>query len=113
MQMQVGEAGEGVLNVALDGRLDMPGVDQIGTQFTAQLVPRSARAIVDLSNVVFLASGGIRLFISVARALAKKGGILVLYGAQPMVAEVLAATSVNDIVPVRPDAVAALAAVRG
>jgi anti-anti-sigma factor len=112
MQMQVGDAGDGVLNVALDGRLDMPGVDRIGTQFTAQLVPRGARAIVDLSRVAFVASGGIRLFISVARALGRNGGKLALYGAQPLVAEVLEATSLDDLVPVRQDAAAALAAVR-
>jgi anti-sigma B factor antagonist len=113
MQMQVGDAGEGVLNVLLIGRLDTPGVDHIETQLTAHLVPRGARAIVDLSEVAFLGSGGIRMFITIARTLSRKGGKLVLYGAQPLVAQVLETTSLNEIVPVRVDATAAAAAARG
>jgi len=113
MQMQLGDAGEGVLNVSLAGRLDTPGVDRIETQLTAHLVPRGSRAIVDLSQVSFLGSGGIRMFITIARALGRKGGKLVLYGAQPLVAQVLETTSLNDIVPVRGDAAAAVEAARG
>jgi anti-anti-sigma factor len=113
MHMQIGDAGEGVLNVMLVGRLDTPGVDSIETQLTAHLVPRGVRAIVDLSQVAFLGSGGIRMFITIARALNRKGGKLVLYGAQPLVAEVLQTTSLNDIVPIRADATAAAAVARG
>lgn len=112
MQMQVGDAGEGLLNVELNGRLDTPGIDQIETQLTAHLVPRGARAILDLSQVTFVASGGIRLFITIARALSKKGGKLVLYGAQPAVAQVLETTSLNDIVPVSADSASAMTMAR-
>jgi len=113
MQMQVGDTVEGVLTVSLVGRLDTPGVDRIETQLTAHLVPRGARAIVDLSQVAFIASGGIRMFITIARALGRRGGKLVLYGAQPLVAEVFKTTSLNDIIPVRTDAAAAAAVARG
>lgn len=112
MQMQLGDAGGGILNVLLVGRLDTPGVDSIETQLTAHLVPRGARAIVDLSQVAFLGSGGIRMFITIARALSRRGGRLVLYGAQPLVADVLHTTSLNDIIPIRADATAAAAVAR-
>ena len=113
MQMQLGDTVDGVLNLALIGRLDTPGVDRIETPLTAQLVPRGVRATVDLSQVTFLGSGRIRMFITIARALGRKGGRLVLYGAQPLVAEVLETTSLNDIVPVRADATTATTAARG
>ena len=113
MQLQVGDAGEGVLNVLMVGRLDTPGVDHIETQLTAHLVPRGARAMIDLSQVSFVGSGGIRMFITIARALGRRGGKLVLYGAQPLVAQVFETTSLNDIVPVRPDATAAATVARG
>ena len=113
MQMQVGDAGEAVLKVSLNGRLDTPGVDQIETQLTAHLVPRGARAIIDLSQVTFIASGGIRMFITIARVLGKRGGKLALFGAPPLVAQVLETTSLNDLVPVRPDAASAMVVVRG
>ena len=112
MQMQIGDAGEGITNVALIGRLDTPGVDRIEIQLTAHLVPRGVRAIVDLSQVAFIGSGGIRMFITIARALGRRGGKLVLYGAQPAVAEVLQTTSLNEIVPVRTDAASAVAVAR-
>lgn len=112
MQMEVGDAGEGLLNVSLNGRLDTPGIDEIETRLTAHLVPRGARAILDLSQVTFVASGGIRLFIAIARALDRKGGKLVLYGAQPPVAQVFETTSLNELVSVRADSDSATAAAR-
>lgn len=111
MQMQLGDAGQGILNVSLAGRLDTPGVDRIETQLTAHLVPSGARAIVDLSEVAFIGSGGIRMFVTISRALTRRGGKLALYGAQPTVAQVFESTYLNDIVPVREDATAAAAAV--
>ena len=112
MQMQLGDTVEGVMHIALIGRLDTPGVDRIETQLTAHLVPRGARAMLDLSQVTFIGSGGIRMFITIARALGRKGGKLVLYGAQPLVAQVFPPTSQNEIVPARPDATAAATVVR-
>lgn len=112
MQMQLGQTVEGVLNLALVGRLDTPGVDHVETQLTAQLVPRAARAILDLSQVSFIGSGGIRMFITIARALDRRGGKLVLYGAQPLVSQVFDTTSLNTIIPVRADAATAAHAAR-
>src|SRR6516165_12537868 len=112
MQLQTTDVGDGVLNVLLIGRLDTPGVDSVETQLTAHLVPRGGRAMIDLSQVTFIGSGGIRMFITIARALSRRGGKLVLYGAQPLVAQVFTTTSLNEIVPVRSDSTAAAAAVR-
>jgi anti-sigma B factor antagonist len=112
MQMQIEDAGQGVVNVALNGRLDTPGVGRIETRLTAQIVPRGTRAIIDLSQVEFVGSLAIRMFITIARAVARNGGKLVLYGAQPPVAQVFETTSLNDIVPVRPDASTAAAVAR-
>jgi len=113
MQMHTSDAGEGVLKVALTGRLDTAGVGNIEARLTAQVVPRGVRAIVDLSQVEFVGSLAIRMFITIARALGRHGGKLVLYGARPLVAQVFETTSLNNIVPVRADAVAAVAAIRG
>jgi anti-sigma B factor antagonist len=113
MHMQIGDAGQGIVNVALVGRLDTPGVAHVETLLTAHVVPRGVRAIVDLSQVEFVGSLGIRMFISIARAAVRNGGKVVLYGARPLVAQVFETTSLNEIVPVRLDAAAAALAVRG
>src|ERR1700752_2019575 len=107
MQLRLEGMANGVRKCSLVGRVDTPGVDAIETQLTAHLVPRGANAMIDLSQVTFIGSGGIRMFITIARALGRKGGKLVLYGAQPLVAQVFDTTSLNEIVPVRADATAA------
>jgi len=112
MQLQLGDTVDGVLTVSLIGRLDTPGVDEIETPLTAHLAPRTARAMINLSQVTFIGSGGIRMFITIARALGRRGGKLVLYSAQPLVAQVFETTSLNTIVPVCADATAAAAAAR-
>jgi anti-sigma B factor antagonist len=111
MQIQVEDAGRGVFDIKLSGRLDTPGVSRIETRLTAQIVPRGARAIIDLSQVEFVGSLAIRMFITIARAAGRNGGKIALYGAQPAVAQVFETTSLNEIVPVRADAASAAAVV--
>ncbi len=108
--MTITDGAGGILEVALGGRLDTPGVAQIELRFTASLVPRAATAIVDLSKVEFIGSMGIRMFITVARALARKQGKLILYAPQPLVKEVFDTVSLGEIIPVKTDSSAALAA---
>lgn len=108
MDMQVSEIGGNVTCVRLTGRLDALGADQIGTRFTAAVAAMGRDAIVDLSGVPFLASMGMRLLISVARALHAKGAKLVLFGAQPMVQAVFEQAAFDQIVAIVVDEAAAL-----
>jgi anti-sigma B factor antagonist len=112
MQMKIRDEADGIVDVALIGRLDTPGVAGIELGFTAALVPRAARAVIDLSKVEFVGSMGIRMLISVARSLTKKQGKLVLYGPQPLVNEVFQTVSLREIIAVEPDAASALAIAR-
>ena len=65
---------------------------------------------VDLSQVEFVASMGVRMFISTARSLSRKNARLVLFGPQDGVREVFDGVSLGDIVPIRADETEALAA---
>ncbi len=98
MEVQVSDIG-GLTRVALMGRLDTAGATRIETSLTAKVVPVGRAAIVDLSGVSFLASLGIRLLISLARALSGRGVKLVLFGAQPPVAEVIETAGLGDLIP--------------
>jgi len=111
MKMDISE-DEGVVKVGLVGRLDTPGVDAIETRFTAALVPRAARAIVDLAGVEFIGSLGLRMIITIARALHRRGGKMILYAPHGFVAQVLETASLHDIIPVQPDAATATAAAK-
>lgn len=111
MKMDITE-DDGVVKVGLVGRLDTPGVDAVETRLTAAVVPRAARAVVDLSGVEFIGSLGLRMFITIARALNRRNGRMVLYSPQPFVAQVFETASLGDIIPVKPDATSALAAAK-
>ena len=110
MKMEITERPDGLVAIALDGRLDTPGVESIELKLTAQTVPRGARALVDLKGVEFVGSLAIRMFITLARALAKKHGALVLHSPQPLVRELFETVSLQQIIPVHPDAATAAAA---
>jgi anti-sigma B factor antagonist len=111
VQMQVTPLGTRLTKIVLSGALDTPGVDHIEARFVATVVPGNMSAVVDVSRVEFIASMGIRMFISVARSLALRHAKLAVYGAQSMVGEVLENASLNDIVPVVASETDAIAAV--
>jgi anti-anti-sigma factor len=99
MDIQITEV-DGIKRVALSGRLDSAGVDVVETRFSAGIVPSGKHTIVDLTEVVFLASLGVRMFISTTRALSWKGGKLVMFGASEPVLEIIETMGVSEIVPV-------------
>jgi anti-anti-sigma factor len=101
--MQVTALNDRITKVALNGRLDTQGVGRIETQFVATLVPVGKSAIVDLSGVEFVASLGIRMLISVARAMRHREAKLALYNVPPLVQETFDFVALNDIIPIARD----------
>jgi anti-sigma B factor antagonist len=99
--------------VVLRGRLDAAGVDRIEAKFVATLVPHGVSAMVDLSQVDFVASLGLRMLISVARSLARKGARLVLFAPQDAVREVFEMALVSELITIRESESEALAALQG
>jgi anti-anti-sigma factor len=99
MELQVIDLGN-ASKIALQGRLDTPGVDQIETRFTASVVSPGKHVLVDLSGVTFVSSMGIRMLIGTARSLNLKKAKMVLVGPQALVKESLDHVSISDIIPV-------------
>lgn len=100
MELTVAEVGAGVTCIRLNGRLDAAGAEQVGVRFTASIVPAGRNVIVDLSGVSFLASMGMRLLISTARALSAKPARMVLFGAPALVQDVLEQAALDQIMPI-------------
>ena len=113
MQMTLEDGADDGGAVALAGRLDTPGVDSVETRLAAAIADKGANALIDLSKVEFVGSMAIRMFMSVARAQAKKGRKLVLHSPQPLVAQLFDTVSLRDIIPVEADAQSAFRVVRG
>lgn len=82
------------------GRLDMMGTGEIETRFTDHCVGDKVRVIVDLSEVDFLASIGIRLLTVAAKSVAKHGGMMVLLDPNPNVRNVLEMAGIPEIIPI-------------
>lgn len=109
MNLVVNELDNNVSCIRLTGRLDVDGAGKIETPFTAHVAAGRRHALIDLGDVSFIASMGIRLLISSARALSLKGGRMVLFGAQEPVQRVLEEAAIDQIIPLAPNQDEALA----
>jgi anti-sigma B factor antagonist len=103
MELTSEELPDGILKIALAGRMDSAGTQAIDLRFTALTATRPAPIIVDLAQVSFLASIGIRTLVSNAKAVERRGGRMVLAGPQPLAEQVLKAAGIDAIIPIYPD----------
>jgi anti-anti-sigma factor len=113
MELAIHELDSGILGINLSGRMDIIGTQQIDLKFTALTSTRKAQVLVDLSNVTFIASIGIRTLINNAKAQKLRGGSMVLYKPNNQVEEVLRATGIHAIIPIAHDIDAARGAFSG
>ena len=89
-----------IARVKLRGRLDTPGVDRIEAKLTAAVVPEGRNTVVDLSEVSFIASMGLRMFIGLAKALKRNNAKLVLFAPQSQVNEIFTTVVLREIMPI-------------
>lgn len=108
MEMIVDELGS-VTNVAMKGRLDAKGADSVDLPLSVVAGSKTA-VIVDLTEVDFLASLGIRVLVSSAKAIQRKGGKLVLVVPEGNVQMVLKTAGMETLIPMFPNRAAATAA---
>jgi anti-anti-sigma factor len=99
VKYEVTEFGPTAKKIALVGRLDSASVGQVETPFTAELVGGHAHVALDLRRLDFLSSLGIRLLLSAGRVVTRRGGKVVLFGAQPMVGEVMTTMALDSVLP--------------
>jgi len=109
MKLATDTLDNGIIRIALDGRLDIAGADAIDMQFTALTTTKKAAILVDMSQVSFIASIGMRTLLSSSRALSSRGGKMVLANLQPLVKEALTTAGIDTLIPVHDDTESALA----
>ena len=100
MQIDSETLDHSIVKVNLSGRMDLLGTQAIDMKFTALTATQSAPFLVDISEVSFLASLGMRTLISSAKAVSMRGGLMVLFNPQPNVLEVLEASGVSSLIPI-------------
>ncbi len=86
--------------VSVAGEIDAGTERQFRDALASVLARGVLRVVVDLAGLVFMASAGIGVLMEVRRALADKGGLLVLAAPHGEVAQVLSMTGVGEVIPV-------------
>jgi anti-anti-sigma factor len=109
MDVVVVDDGTGPVRLVLQGRLDAAGAEQVEATLLGAVTQARGDTLLDLSGVGFVGSLGIRLLISASRQAKRHGRRCVICAAQPSVAEVFAAVSLDELVVIEPDEAAARA----
>jgi anti-anti-sigma factor len=108
MNLDVVDMDDGITSVLLSGRMDVQGALAADKKFSA-IADEKKKVVIDLSQVTFMASLGIRTLIMSCKTLASKGGDMVLLNPQPNVEKVLRASGVDTVIQIVRDMNAAAA----
>src|SRR5262245_60176443 len=103
MKIVVINIGSGILKVVLTGRMDEVGVLEVESQFNEIMKLKMTKVIIDLKDVSFLNSRGVRALVFSAKLLDQKGGKLVLVNPSASVEETIKTAGIDAIVPIAPD----------
>lgn len=113
MQIEITELDPDTNHVLLTGPLDAAAACASELQFTAAMGAAGRNVLIDMSGVPFVASLGIRMLISSARVLDRRGRRMVLFSIRPEVMEVFDTIALSSVVPIAPDEAGARAMLPG
>lgn len=109
MKIASEELDGGVTRIVLDGRLDIEGAQAIDLRMNV-LGGSAKKLLLDLQQVSFLGSMGLRSLVLPAQAVNRRGGKVVIFAPTKMVEETLRASNIPAIIPIHHEMAAALAA---
>jgi len=84
------------LTVALEGRIDTLTAPQLETEL-APLLEGVSALVIDLAQVAYISSAGLRVLLSTHKKMLSAGGSLTIANAVPAVREVFDITGFSDI----------------
>jgi anti-anti-sigma factor len=99
MELFIHESDE-VSYVALGGRFDQTGVEEVEQPFTEATTGRGLPTIVDMSGITFMSSLGIGFLYANTKELKKAGCKLVLLNPKGMVETVLGSSKMDRVMPI-------------
>ena len=98
MRVETETSENGIALIKLAGRMDAQGAPEI-EQKVMDHASSHRSIIVDMTAVDFLASVGIRTLLLVAKAVAKRGGKMVLLNPDPNIAKILEISGIDSLIP--------------
>src|SRR5215470_16997356 len=72
------DVGDNLRKIVILGRLDLPGTESVAGELEKLTAAPKKGVVVDVSSLKFLASLGIRALLKSAKAVAQRGGKMVL-----------------------------------
>lgn len=100
MRLKIIRVDKSITHIALVGRLDVQGVNEIQHEFLQQTTMLPTRTLVDLSEVSYMASFGISMLLSAAKAIERHGAKMVLINPRPLVRKTMETSGLHDLVPI-------------
>lgn len=88
------------LTLALEGRLDTTTAPDLESDIK-NLDGGTSHLVLDLSQLVYISSAGLRVVLAAQKQMTTKGGSLTLTGVQPAVLEVFEVTGFTDILTIQ------------
>lgn len=107
------ELSDSIHLVGVSGRLDQTQTPDLEEQFDELLKAGHYRIVVDMSDVTYINSGGLRCLVTAWRRAKKQGGNVVLTGLKERVNEVFSMVGFDKVFDVYPTQAAAEAAWHG
>jgi anti-anti-sigma factor len=89
-------------HIAMSGSLDIAGVQGIELEFS-KLSASGKSVVIDMSDVSFVASLGMRMLLSAAKKLNAEGLKVVLLSPQPLVKAALETAGLETVLPIVED----------
>jgi anti-anti-sigma factor len=86
--------------VVLAGEVDATNSDELYGVLESVVTQRPRLLVVDMSELSFMDSTGLRMLLRSSRALDQQGGVLALAAPQTSVARVLQLTRADQLIPV-------------
>jgi len=112
MRLKILREDDAFVHIALIGRLDIAGVNEIQLEFLHQTTSLPRNAMVDLAELTYLASLGISMLVSAAKKLELNGARMVLLHPSPLVRKALETSSLQEVIPIATAEAAALEMLR-
>jgi anti-anti-sigma factor len=103
-ECRVSRNGAGRAHVSLSGELDLVTASQLWSEVRALLGdPAVSEAVIDLSELRFVDSSGLEVFVDIRRVLESRHGRLTLTRPQSAVRMTLRITGLDDLIDVASD----------
>jgi len=99
MELHYSEMDNGIRLIKLIGSLDSAGFNSIDLEFTSHCSGDNPRILVDLSEVDFIASIGIRMLTMNAKSLASRNSKLARFSPVAHVINVLEMVGISSVIP--------------